>query len=356
MKHLIIGDLHVQDSNIQETNTVFDFITSLAMADNSIKSIQFLGDLWHHHNILRQTVCDCATSGMKTVIEAGVPVYYKVGNHDNENPRGGPVNAADIVFKGLDVNVSGFTGYNRVGDSNLYSVGFRTQEAFVETCNEIYQENPDSIILHHQTINGSKYESGMPALGGILPELLPNRLFIGGHVHTKQSFGKFIYVGSPRALTMSDVNLDKGIHIFDDESLTFEFISLGDFTKRFYSVDINEFNNDEFTVNPNWKVTDDIKVNVYGSSDYYKKIVESSKQEIATGKYGRVRFTPHIKKIIDSKVSSKDVETDIYKAFEGYVKNVYNVNEETKGEIWKTIQHLEQQMELASANTAKASS
>jgi DNA repair exonuclease SbcCD nuclease subunit len=345
MKYLKIGDLHIQDGNIDETDRIFDYIVSTVIPQKKIDAVILLGDAWHCHNIVKQTVCDCIKRNITKLLSTKVKVYYVVGNHDNENPRGGPVNSADLIIGHMDVTISGFTGYKRIGDSDVYIVGFRHQDMFVETCNKIYAENPNSIIIHHQTVDGSKYESGMPAIGGIPAANLPNKMFIGGHVHTKQSFGKFIYLGSPRALTFSDVNQDKGVHVFDDETLTFEFISLNHITKSFYSFDIleTEYEEGQHNMTPTWKAGDDVKIHIHGSSDFYKKFCEINKG-LQTANLGKVSFIPHVKKIMDSKVDSKQVETDIYKAFEGYVFNTYNAEPDMKGKIWDQMEILSKQV------------
>jgi DNA repair exonuclease SbcCD nuclease subunit len=338
MKHLLVGDLHIQDSNIAETDAMFDFIINDVLKGTKIDSVVLLGDAWHCHNIVKQSVSTCLKRNVLKLKEANSNVYYVTGNHDNENPRGGPVNSADLILGDTGVKISGFTEYHRITDSDLYAVGFRHQDMFVETCKEIYKLNPNSIILHHQTIDGSKYESGMPAIGGIVGSLLPNKMLIGGHVHKAQAFDKFTYPGSPRALTFSDVNEDKGVHIFNDETLQFEFISLNHLTKCFYSFDVKE--GDE-PIQSTWKAGDDVKIHVHGSSDFYKKFTEENKSLQSTGK---VSFIPHIKKTIDSKVDSKQVETDIYKAFEGYVFNTYNAETDMKGKIWDQMETLSKQI------------
>lgn len=347
MKHILIGDLHTQDNNIVETDAVIDYIINDILKNNKIDSVTLLGDWTHQHNIVRQSVSACIRSNVIKLKEANPNLYYVVGNHDNENPRGGPVNAADLIMEGVGIKISGFTGYERILNSNLYIVGFRHQDMFIETCKEIYAQNPNSIILAHQTIDGSKYESGMPAIGGIVGSLLPNKMFIQGHVHTKQSFDRFFYVGSPRALTFSDVNQDKGIHIFDDETLTFEFISLNHITKCFYSADFKESDLQDsiLPVNPAWKAGDDIKLHIHGSSDFFKKVVEANK-ELVNSNLGKISFIPHIKKTTNSQVDSKEVETDIFKAFEGYVFNVYNADADMRGKIWEQMTALSNQTQL----------
>ena len=57
MKILRVGDPHITVSNIEESKKLLDTILLIA-TDNKVNCIEFLGDLFDNHSVIRSEVLD----------------------------------------------------------------------------------------------------------------------------------------------------------------------------------------------------------------------------------------------------------------------------------------------------------
>jgi hypothetical protein len=147
----------------------------------------------------------------ETLLKAPCPVIALVGNHDlGGNATGDPTVHALEAYKDIP-NVT-------IVDEpvQIEGVGYlpymADPEAFVKAANSL----PVANILCHATFVGAKYGNDFPAPDGVDPDRLTCLGVISGHIHMIQQIGKVQYIGSPRWLTASDANQDRGIWLFDD--------------------------------------------------------------------------------------------------------------------------------------------
>tara|TARA_R100000697_G_scaffold121724_1_gene149480 strand:- start:419 stop:1195 length:777 start_codon:yes stop_codon:yes gene_type:complete len=81
------------------------------------------------------------------------------------------------------------------------------------------------VLFGHLDVAGFHMNKDMVSEGGLQPKIFENfDLVASGHFHTKSSRGNIHYLGTPYELTWSDYNDQKGFHIFDTETRTFERI------------------------------------------------------------------------------------------------------------------------------------
>jgi DNA repair exonuclease SbcCD nuclease subunit len=218
LKVLYIGDPHVQVSNLDESDRLMDFVV-----DTSIKHtpdmIVLLGDLFHNFAIVRTEVLDFWKDWLDTLSESQKLIVI-IGNHDLAN-------SGNDSYKSHALNT-----YKLMKKDNLYIVdsaqvhgpfGFipytHDQEKFMEIANGLKNYGA-KILVVHQDINGSQYENGYYASGGIDPSKLDYPLIIGGHIHKRERFGKVILPGTPRWLTSSDSNEPKGLWLVNHNDET----------------------------------------------------------------------------------------------------------------------------------------
>jgi DNA repair exonuclease SbcCD nuclease subunit len=218
-KILRVGDPHVQIKNLKESQKIIDFVIGLAI-DNNVDRIEFLGDQFHTHAVVRIEVIDFWIRNLRHMgQETGVDIFLLCGNHDqpgskekeqemnaliaikSAHPR---VRVIDFPFNDMSANIS-------------YVPYYSDEDAFLAACQRLCDEGSGELLIAHQTFTGAQYENGFFSEEGIDPALVPHNAIISGHIHKSQQVGKCFYPGTPKWDTMSDANQPKGIYIFDHD-------------------------------------------------------------------------------------------------------------------------------------------
>jgi DNA repair exonuclease SbcCD nuclease subunit len=212
-KILRIGDPHLQISNIKDSQKLIDFVKKIAIESN-VDKIEFLGDMFHTHAVVRIEVIDFWSKNLFDLCETGKEVICLVGNHDQVGSveKEQDLNAL-ISLKGVHPGL-------RIVDSPIVidSIGYiphnSNGEAFFEAARNLFDLGAKELIVAHQTFTGAQYENGFFSEEGIDPGLVLQTQIISGHIHTSQQVGKCFYPGTPKWDTMADANQAKGIWIF----------------------------------------------------------------------------------------------------------------------------------------------
>lgn len=212
---LRVGDPHAKVGVLEEEKALVIFVGEQAKL-LGVDRIELLGDLFHTHNVIRLEVLEFWTWALDYLSQI-CEVVVLVGNHDQTGDYNSTFSALSvfglmnkknlvIVEKPTLLGVFGYAPYTHNPDAFIASVGdLATAGARVLVC--------------HQTIEGSKYESGIYAPDGIPPGQWAERFVhvISGHIHSEQAFGNFIYPGTARWDSSVDANRRKGIWCYDHE-------------------------------------------------------------------------------------------------------------------------------------------
>lgn len=224
MKILRVGDPHVKVSNLLESNSLMEFVLACA-AHHKVDRIELLGDLFHTHAVLRLEVVQFWRFWLERLSNMFETVVL-VGNHDVSGDHSSSGSALSvftlinngklhIIEKPTRLGVYGYIPYIHDADS------------FVIAANGLISEGA-TIPVCHQTFDGSRFENGFYAPGGIDPGRINSNLIISGHIHAAQEFGKVWYPGTARWDSASDANQVKGIWFctHDDEGKLLEKVLL----------------------------------------------------------------------------------------------------------------------------------
>jgi predicted phosphodiesterase len=220
------------------------------MGDLSIQGILFLGDQYHTHSLIHLEVQDFWQKAFEFLREPLNNTVCLVGNHDMSGVKGSSMNAMGIHGNAIMAPT--------VKDGVLFVPYCHDPQEFVKVC----QNNPTKVVVCHQEFNGADL-GGMYSKEGVNPKDIPQSVVVSGHIHTKQTFDKVIYPGSPRWRTLSDANQPKSILLMD--------LDTGDVLKEYPTdvvckkiVLIDHLESDppkEYQLPPNTDVT----VRLYGS-------------------------------------------------------------------------------------------
>ena len=242
IKILRIGDPHVQISNLKDSEKLIDFIINTAI-DRKVLNVEFLGDLFHTHAVIRIEVVDFWQRAFKKMIASNLNCTVLVGNHDQpgSKEKEQEMNALNI----FDIH-DNFTIVNKPSEilGTAYIPYMSDRQTFIDAAKQLYDQGATELLVAHQTFTGAQYENGFFSEEGIDPALIPQKQIISGHIHKSQQVGKCFYPGTPKWDTMADANESKGIWIFthtdSGEYIDKEFISTSEIVTPIICYDIKE--------------------------------------------------------------------------------------------------------------------
>lgn len=260
-KILRVGDPHIMVSNLSDGEKLIDFVIETAKKEN-VKVIEFLGDLFHTHAIVRIEVIDFWQKALNRIQAALIECRVIVGNHDQpgSKEKEQAMNALNIFEQ--DILNSTFAlryivNKPMIIDDIAYVPYMSSKEEFLGACGELYSEGATKLLVAHQTFTGATYENGFYAEDGIDPALIPQEYILSGHIHKQQEIGKCFYQGTPKWDTMSDANEDKGIWIYthnkDMSIKSKKFISTKKVVTPIYKYIVNEGEEDKLKLKKNAK-------------------------------------------------------------------------------------------------------
>lgn len=242
IKVLRVGDPHVQISNLKDSEKLIDFIINTAIT-RKVMNVEFLGDLFHTHAVLRIEVIDFWQRSFRKIIASNLNCTVLVGNHDQpgSKEKEQEMNALNI----FDVH-DNFTIVNKPSEilGTAYIPYMSDRQSFIDAAKQLYDQGATELLVAHQTFTGAQYENGFFSEEGIDPALIPQKQIISGHIHKSQQVGKCFYPGTPKWDTMADANEPKGIWIFthadSGEYIEKEFISTSEIVTPIVCYDIKE--------------------------------------------------------------------------------------------------------------------
>jgi DNA repair exonuclease SbcCD nuclease subunit len=126
-------------------------------------------------------------------------------------------------------------------------------------------------LICHNEFDGGTYDNGYYIKDGVKPEELNFDLVISGHIHKRSTIGKVRHPGSPRWLSASDANQEKGLWLVTHDSdtgaiLEEEFLDTSDVCTPIYSYQFKE-GGEEPTI-PHGSKT---HIELIGSSEWISK-------------------------------------------------------------------------------------
>ncbi len=209
-----------------------------------------------------------------------INLFQLCGNHDVEKKTTNKYNAIDTLLREYS-NIECITEpteYTISGKKHLFIPWIckdNEQKTF-----ELVNSSQAKVVFGHLEFTGFTLFPGQPQMSGMSTEKFKkfDRVF-SGHYHTKSNDGKIFYLGNPYQMYWSDVDDERGFHIFDTDSYELEYIKNPyEIYKRIYysDLDYKDFDFSEVE-NKNIKVVVSKKTN---QSQYDRFISEIMKNNI----------------------------------------------------------------------------
>ena len=256
-KALRVGDPHVTVGNLKESQDLMNFILQTAK-QNQVDWVEFLGDLFHTHAVVRSEVLNFWVLSFNEFAKAEIPVRALVGNHDQVGDREREYIHALIPFKDFPY----LTIIDRPmvpGPSKIAYLPYMADcEEFIKEENILKKMHETEVLVCHQTFQGSTFENGFYAEDGIDLSLLLHNHVISGHIHKAQQIGKCDYPGTAKWDKATDAGSDKGIWLYEHEGdtgkiVSKKFISTANVVTPIYRIILKE-GEEEIELPPNARI------------------------------------------------------------------------------------------------------
>lgn len=157
--------------------------------------------------------------------ELEITVYQICGNHDASMRSTNKYNAIGTLLRDYDnvVPIVEPTEYI-IGNDNIAFVPWICKDNEDVTF-KLLQDTSAKLLFGHLELTGFTLFPGQINTHGMTVERFQkfDRVF-SGHYHTRSSDGKVFYLGNPYQMFWSDVDDERGFHIFDTETYDLEFI------------------------------------------------------------------------------------------------------------------------------------
>lgn len=212
---LRVGDPHGKPGNLDEMKSLVLFIGEQAVL-LKVDRIELLGDLFHTHNVIRLEVLEFWKWALFYLSDICETIVL-VGNHDLSGDYSSSFSVLSLFPLMNKTNLWIIDQPMPIGDFG-YVPYTHNPSAFIDSANQLALCGA-KVLVCHQTIEGSKYESGIYAPDGIPAGEWSDKFthVISGHIHSEQAFGNFIYPGTARWDSTTDANRRKGIWLYDHE-------------------------------------------------------------------------------------------------------------------------------------------
>lgn len=152
-------------------------------------------------------------------------------------------------------------------------------KVFIDSANRLADQGA-KVLICHQTLQGSRYESGFYAADGVPTGDWAARFthIISGHIHSEQTFENVIYPGTARWDGIVDANIRKGIWIYEHEPVTGRIASSSFISTENVCSPLRSITWREGEAGPTpWGDNDRVTLELIGSSEWIGKQKQSFK-------------------------------------------------------------------------------
>jgi DNA repair exonuclease SbcCD nuclease subunit len=269
MLTLVVGDVHCTPGELPDCQALLQLVAKVA-DEESVPNVIFMGDLYNSHAIVNSYCIEFWKRWLDTLAHSGKESILLVGNHDQVSPSCNFPHAL-LAHSGKGIRV--IDEPTTIGSGLGFIPYCYDPQDFLKGAQALLDQNVHTLFCH-QTMAGARYESGFYANDAVDVTGLPFRHIISGHIHTPQTIGaKVLYVGSPRWRTLSDAGASRYLWIFEhteEKTVLKKRIPTDTVCRQIYSFTDTE---KEPAAIPKFQLLNlaDIRVKIYGTSDYISK-------------------------------------------------------------------------------------
>lgn len=258
MKTAIITDIHFCIRNgspyyAERYRLFFENIFFPYIDKHNIKTILCLGDTFEDRKNLNILGLKAAREMFfDEALKRDIKIISILGNHDVFFRNTNETNSMDIIESSYK-NVYIVNEYEefKFGNKIFGMMSWVNNENLDRNLERIKSTSNADFLLMHAEIVGFEMTKGNVADKGFEQSLFGRfELVLSGHFHIKNKIGHIYYIGNPFQTNWDDYNSDRGFHVYDHDTNTFEFIknTYENFDVIIYddAVNISTFNFDKY--------------------------------------------------------------------------------------------------------------
>ena len=162
-------------------------------------------------------------------------VHMIVGNHDTYYKNTNEVNSPELLLQTYS-NIKTYSQPTevKIGGLNMLFLPWINQENEELSLKRIKETN-SRVAMGHLELQGFRVNRQIVMEHGLDSKLFDKFSHVfSGHYHTRSDDGKVFYLGNPYEMYWTDVNDQRGFHIFDTETL--EHTTIDNPYKLFYNI------------------------------------------------------------------------------------------------------------------------
>lgn len=231
MKFLLTADWHlgVRGNSTIYYNIFMDWVSKFLIPtinENQIDELVVLGDIYDDRNEINVKTDDLSQIAIETILEKCKNVKIKLitGNHDvyYKNTRDVGSLRKFNKFERTSV-VNSFERRKIENRTLLYCPWIINRD---ELLKHIEEKGKADICFGHFAVNGFQMVRGVPEKAGWPQSFFKDNFLkvFSGHFHIRDEQGNIIYIGNPFQMQWGDYSNDKGVYIFDSNTLQTTFI------------------------------------------------------------------------------------------------------------------------------------
>lgn len=241
-KIALISDIHFGVKNNSETylKIMADFFyktLSSLLKTRKITDVRILGDLFDCRNNINVRTMNTVLDIFAWYERKMPDVKFKclIGNHDIYFRNRIDVNSINMLAKYSNFEIIGEVTEEIINDKKIITYPWLVEESEIEALFTSHCKGKKKwdLCFGHFEISGFEMTKGNVDEDGIQQGKFKNfgRVFTG-HYHLRNTIGHISYLGCPFEINWNDYGDEKGIHIYDVDQGTTEFIPNNDSPKH----------------------------------------------------------------------------------------------------------------------------
>lgn len=191
-----------------------------------VKHVLILGDTFDRRKFVNFFSLQRAKDMFfEPLAQKNIQVHMLVGNHDTYYKNTNNVNSPELLLTDYsNINIISSPEVITIDGTNILMMPWICAENYDDSVNMLKTAKAE-ICMGHFEIAGFAMYKGMKSEEGLDRDLFKRFDFtFSGHYHHKSSSNDIHYLGNPYELTWQDYNDNRGFHILDLSTRTFNFI------------------------------------------------------------------------------------------------------------------------------------
>lgn len=281
MSILIIGDLHIKNSNLTNISIIqTDIMNILTSGKRKIAFVVILGDTLNDHGHIDLECLNVAADLFESIMSTGIPLFVLIGNHDRKdhkvymtdrhpfrgfNGRPGIVIVHKCFTYTLPVRSIGIDSDQEMKFCFVPFVPDGMYMKALSDCN--INPNEITMFFSHSEFKGCNINKLSKSECDEWP--LDYSLNISGHIHDREIVqDNLIYVGTPFQHTYKDSS-EKGIYLMDLTNGEFKLEMCELRIPKKIIVKVHYTQLDRIQLDPKY----DIRLEIHGPTQYVRELM-----------------------------------------------------------------------------------